>query len=100
MWFMFHVIAATFPNSPTPEDRANYMAWYKSLQHVLPCPGCRMGYKTIIATEPTKLTSRVFANRQSLFKWTVDAHNRVNAKLGKRVHADHQAWYREYDKLR
>lgn len=100
MWFMFHLVAATFPDKPTATDKANYMAFYKSLAHVLPCMGCRKGYAVIIANEPTKLTTRVFSCRQSLFKWTVDAHNRVNAKLKKPIQSNWKAWYREYDNLR
>lgn len=100
MWFMFHLIAATYPVSPTSADKANYLAFYKSLQHVLPCVGCRKGYEIIINSEPTKLSSRTMSTRESLFKWTVDAHNRVNVKLKKPVQSDWKAWYREYDKLR
>lgn len=100
MWFMFHLIAATYPDSPTAADKSKYATFYKSLQDVLPCPGCQQGYQIIITSEPTKLGPRTFNSRESLFKWTVDAHNRVNAKLGKPIHADWQAWYREYDKLR
>lgn len=100
MWFMFHLVAATYPAAPTAADKANYAAFYKSLRHVLPCVGCQQGYATIIGSEPTKLGARTFGTRDALFKWTVDVHNRVNAKLGKPVHADWRAWYREYDKLR
>lgn len=100
MWFMFHLVAATYPEAPTAADKTNFKAFYTSLKHVLPCPGCRVGYNTIITTEPTKMEARVFANRPNLFKWTVDVHNRVNAKLGKPIHADWRAWYREYNKLR
>lgn len=100
MWFMVHLVAATFPEKPTPADRAQYAAFFHSLQHVLPCYGCRKGYETIINTEPTKLTTRTFASRQALFKWTVDVHNRVSAKLGKPIQSDWLAWYREYNKMR
>lgn len=100
MWFMMHLVAATYPDKPAATDKAHFAAFYKSLQHVLPCEGCRKGYRTIIATEPTKLSPRVFASRSSLFKWTVDVHNRVNAKLDKPVHTEWRAWYKEYDKLR
>lgn len=100
MWFMFHLVAATYPEAPTAADKANYKAFYASLANVLPCPGCRTGYKIIITSEATQLSARVFASRPALFKWTVDVHNRVNAKLGKPIHDDWQAWYREYDKLR
>lgn len=100
MWFMVHLVAATYPVAPTATDKAQAMAFYKSLQWLLPCMGCRLGYRAIVGSDPTKLTSRVFASRQSLFKWTVDVHNRVNAKLKKPQNSDWQAWYREYDGLR
>ncbi len=100
MWFMVHLVAATYPEQPTARDREHYAAFFKSLQHVLPCTGCRKGYEIIISTEPTQLTSRVFNSRPALFKWTVDVHNRVNAKLHKRVDANWRAWYKKYDKFR
>lgn len=100
MWFMMHLIAATFPDRPTAADKANFAAFYRSLQNVLPCPGCAAGYRTIITTEPTKLSPRVFGSREALFKWTVDVHNRVNAKLRKPVHSNWRAWYSQYDRLR
>ena len=100
MWFVFHLVALTFPERPTAADKSNFAAFYKSLAHVLPCMGCRKGYETIIHSDPTKLNARVFASPQALFKWTVDVHNRVNAKLKKPVRSDWQAWYREYDKMR
>lgn len=100
MWFVFHLVAATYPTAPTAADKTNYMNFYQSLQHVLPCPGCRVGYRTIITSDPTKLSARTFTGRDSLFKWTVDAHNRVNSKLNKPIYNDWQGWYKEYDKLR
>ncbi len=100
MWFMVHLIAATYPINPTQHDKSNAAAFFKSLQHVLPCGGCRRGYEIILQTENTRLTPEVFASRASLFKWTVDVHNRVNAKLGKPVDPDWRAWYRQYDRLR
>lgn len=100
MWFMMHLVACTFPQHPTDADKTKYMAFYKSLRDVLPCMGCRKGYEIITTTEPTKLVRSVFSSRQSLFKWTVAVHNRVNAKLRKPINEDWQSWYREYDKLR
>lgn len=100
MWFMIHVIAQTFPDAPSTADKAAYLRFYKSLADVLPCGTCREGYARIIVTRPTVLGPTVMLSRHALFKWTVDVHNRVNAKLGKEVNSDWQAWYKEYDKLR
>ena len=100
MWFLIHLIAATYPVAPTSQDKANFATFFHSLQYVLPCMGCRKGYNIIISTEPTRLTPRVFANRQSLFKWTVEVHDRVNKKLNKKVQGDWRQWYNQYDKFR
>ena len=100
MWFLMHLVAATFPLSPTSNDKARYTDFFTSLQAVLPCEGCRRGYNAILTTDPTRLTPRVLSSREALFKWTVDVHNRVNAKLGKPVQPDWQGWFAEYNKLR
>lgn len=100
MWLMVHLIAATYPARPTPEDKERYAAFFNSLRDVLPCEGCRRGYDTILRTVPTQLTPQVFASTQTLFKWTVDVHNRVNAKLGKPVNSNWRHWFRQYDALR
>lgn len=99
-WFTIHLVAAAYPVQPTQQEKDGYEAFFRSLQFVLPCAGCRQGYETIMTSDPTKLTKRVFASRESLFKWTVDAHNRVNAKLKKPVRSNYKAWYQEYDKFR
>ena len=100
MWFMVHVAAATYPQRPTKENAKHFLAFYAGLEHVLPCEGCRKGYAAMLQSGPTKLTPAVLESRNALFKWTVDVHNRVNAKLGKPVRSDWRFWYREYDKLR
>ena len=100
MWFMFHVVALTYPQRPTREDRQHFSSFYTGLKNVLPCEGCRKGYTSMLESGPTKLTPETFASRDALFKWTVDVHNRVNAKLRKPVRSDWKFWFREYDKLR
>lgn len=99
MWLMVHLIAATYPANPTQEDKERYAAFFHSLRDVLPCEGCRRGYDTILRTAPTQLTPQVFATTETLFKWTVDVHNRVNAKLGKPVNPNWRQWFRQYGSL-
>jgi len=98
-WTMVHLAAAAYPPQPTLSDKAAYRAFYESLQHVLPCPGCREGY-TRILKELVPLTDSALADRMALFKWTVDVHNAVNAKLGKRVDNDVLRWYVMYNAMR
>jgi FAD-linked sulfhydryl oxidase len=98
-WAMIHLVAASYPTAPTTRDKRAYEAFYRSLGDVLPCPGCRAGYAHLL-NDTTPLRPEVFADRMSLFKWTVDLHNAVNAKLGKPIDRDVTGWYIKYDKIR
>jgi hypothetical protein len=94
-----HTAALTYPDDPDEDDKRRFFAFYRSLAHVLPCGGCRTGYAYLLAG-PHPLTADVLAGRDALFKWTVDVHNAVNAKVGKPVRPDASAWFRHYDALR
>ena len=98
-WKLIHLAAAAFPENPTNDVRARYAAFFGSLEYVLPCGGCRMGYRALL-NGSLKLSPEVLADRLSLFRWTVELHNAVNVKLGKQVSTDWFAWYRYYDGLR
>jgi hypothetical protein len=64
----------------TEEDKKNYTAFFKSLQNVLPCPACAENFRIKMEKYPPSLE-----NTESLFKWTVDMHNSVNAENGKKI---------------
>jgi mitochondrial FAD-linked sulfhydryl oxidase len=96
-WKFIHMVAAAYPVTPTIQDKHMYRTFFESLGKVLPCPGCQVGYARLASES---LTQAVFADRMSLFKWTVEMHNAVNAKLGKRVDTDVLKWYATYDALR
>lgn len=98
-WKMIHLVAASYPVPATSDDKRAYDAFFRSLGDVLPCPGCRKGYAQLIR-DTVPLRSNVFSDRMSLFKWTVDLHNAVNAKLGKPIDRDVVGWYLRYDAMR
>ena len=100
LWFLLHTMAAAYPDAPTPEDRRHHMAFLRTLPHVLPCAGCRKGMTALSACGPLKLAPNVLRDKFSFFKWTVDLHNAVNAKVGKRVNPDWVFWYRHYTAFR
>jgi hypothetical protein len=62
--------------------------WFEEFLDGLPCPHCRKHFEQFLEKHPPP-----FENRESFFKWTVDAHNHVNGKLGKKE-IDHQEAYR------
>jgi hypothetical protein len=101
MWQAMHMIAATMPEHPTPEQSRHYYTFFSSLANVLPCPGCRAHYSEMIGPGGIlPLTTRVVSSRINLFKWTVAVHDAVNARVGKPHGTRWQTWYRHYDSAR
>jgi len=80
-WHFIHCVALSYPTNPTEADKENYLAFFKSLQNVLPCPACAENFRAKMEKYPPTLE-----NTQTLFNWTVDMHNHVNAENGKRIY--------------
>ena len=97
LWFVIHITALRLPEFPTSADKKHFVSFYESLQHVLPCDGCRIGYKKML--ESTKFGTKDVKNRDTLFAWTVKIHNMVNARLGKNVNNSATFWKRKYMEL-
>lgn len=79
MWHSMHMVALSFPDNPTQEQQEKFRNFYESIANVLPCPTCAANYGKKLKEYPIQLDSR-----DSLFRWTVDIHNMVNKKNGKR----------------
>ena len=89
LWLTIHVMALSAPYTLTADDRAYYELFYtQDVPNSIPCADCRAHYRTHLARLP--LGPRL-GSRQSLFEWTVDLHNRVNASLGKPTYTYEQA---------
>jgi hypothetical protein len=86
-WHFIHVVALSYPDKPSNEDKENYKKFFDSLKYALPCPICREGYKENIKKIPIRLDSK-----RELFNWTVDIHNEVNKKNDKRVLSYEEAY--------
>jgi FAD-linked sulfhydryl oxidase len=79
-WHTIHLVALGYPNAPTYSEKKAAKEFYESLQHLIPCPVCKLHYQAHIKELP--LTPNI-DSKKDLFKWTVDLHNRVNKDLGK-----------------
>ena len=101
LWKLIHIMAANYPLTYDPERAKGYYAFFESLKCTLPCKECRAGYTAFITNEgPLKLRPELFADRETLFLWTTQLHDAVNAKLHKRGVKQGQNWYPRYDALR
>ena len=78
-WHFIHCVALSYPASPTEIDKQNYLAFFKSLENVLPCSSCADNFRKKMEKNPPDLKNSI-----TLFKWTVDIHNSINAENGKK----------------
>jgi hypothetical protein len=85
-WMELHTYALT--ERPTPLGR---VAWLANFADSLPCGECKQSWKVLMRQAGLPQG----ANDTEFFNWTVDRHNDVNRKLGKRVlsHEEARALY-------
>ena len=79
-WHTIHITALGYPSSPTYGQKRAAKEFYESLAILIPCPVCREHYGTYLEKNPI---SPHLDRRDDLFRWTVQLHNEVNARLGK-----------------
>lgn len=85
-WHFIHMVALSFPEEPTEEDKENYLKFLHSLEHALPCSICGEHFKENMEKMPPRLSSK-----REFFEWTVDVHNEVNRLNKKKVISYNQA---------
>ena len=107
-----HSLAAHYPRSPGPYERAHAAAFYRALAALYPCTHCRDDFHAAVAADPPRrvagvtcvllLPARVLMravrarkltdsrsngrrveSREALSVWLCRQHNVVNVKLGK-----------------
>ena len=79
-WKFMHFVSLGYPETPSQEDKRQYKEFYESLQHILPCGACAQNYKLNLQRTPI---DNSLDSRDTLIKWVIDIHNRVNQETGK-----------------
>lgn len=77
-WYFFHSIINTYPNTPTPMQKALYYNIFMLFIKLIPCKSCRKHFVILIKAYPPKMNSR-----DDWDKWGVKIHNKVNLRLKK-----------------
>ena len=80
-WLFLHTITLNF--TPDKHCLKGYMSFFMNLEYVLPCITCRTNYGEIIRKGDLKLTTQVFASRETLVAWLFKVHNLINIRTGK-----------------
>lgn len=83
-WKFIHHIALGYPNNPSENEKNNYKSFFILLGNVLPCNICSEHYYENLLRHP--LTDDVFSSKINLINWTIDMHNEVNKKNGKKIY--------------
>ena len=80
-WNFLHYVSLGYPQEPTENDKRYYKDFYTSLQNVLPCATCQGNYKKNLSELPI---DNALQSRDTLVKWVIDIHNKVNKETNKR----------------
>jgi hypothetical protein len=110
LWPFIHLTALRYDQQELTEDaRQHIRDWFLNLPAFLPCPAC-VPHATrhikefpppffSVAAQKHKTTASLFTEqvplneKQSpLFAWTVEFHNEVNERTGKRIFTLQEAW--------
>tara|TARA_B100001123_G_scaffold165826_1_gene191011 strand:+ start:2442 stop:2888 length:447 start_codon:yes stop_codon:yes gene_type:complete len=83
-WKFLHSITLSYPDNPTLEDKNNHAQFFNNIKNILPCQKCRDHYTQNLQELPVE---QHLENKESLFRWLVDIHNRVNVKNNKREYS-------------
>ena len=81
-WKFLHAITYAYPDQPSKEDKAAMSNLFQLLCLVLPCKKCQEHWAENLKKYPVEPH---LDSRESLTKWLIDMHNRVNQQTGKPV---------------
>ncbi len=79
-WFFLHTIARSYPIKPTVTMQKKYYNFYQDLPLFIPVEALGNSVASLLDKYPV---SPYLGSRDSLTKWTIFLHNKVNTKLMK-----------------
>jgi hypothetical protein len=82
MCHSLHTISFNYPINPDNKTKKQYLNFFMSLQHILPCRYCREICKKNIKSVPLNKTT--MKNRDTLSKWLYNLHEEINRLLNKK----------------
>lgn len=96
-WFFLHTVAHTYPQNPNQVTKRKYYDLIQNLPLFIPQPEIAKYVSELLDKYPV---TPYLTSRESLIRWTVFLHNKVNAALGKKEMGLMDAvakYYAEYD---
>lgn len=79
-WIALHQMLRGYPDKPSPVAQTALKAYVIAMAGVIPCSVCSQHWSELAPTVKT-------GSRYEALKWSIDAHNTVNQRLGKPVYS-------------
>ena len=98
LWHSLHAISFNYPVYPTKEQKLQYLEFFRSLKHVLPCKYCRENYKKNIKTVPLNMST--MKSRETLSRWLYELHEEINTMLHKKSNLTYDQVRTRYEMFR
>lgn len=83
VWAAIHMICLGAPETFSGSDTSGYRAFFTNLPSILPCKKCQEHLRANL--DELSIEGALSGGRETLFRWSVALHNKVNTQLGKRV---------------
>ena len=98
LWHSLHTISFNYPINPTLDQQRQYLLFFKSLRHILPCKYCRENFVKNLKRVP--LTMKTMKNRETLSNWLYLLHEEINTMLGKKSNLTYENVRERYEMFR
>lgn len=85
-WMTLHSTAFAYPESPTTSERDLLTTWLDMFRDTITCPSCRGHFTTLLANYRRQFPN-MLSSRHEFVVFTFRAHNAVNRRLNKPIHA-------------
>jgi len=83
-WFFLETAAIGYPENPSDAEKLAASNLLYSLEHLLPCYGCRVHYSDFLYNYKKEIPMDIIVeNRHSFMKFIVDVHNNVLERTNK-----------------
>lgn len=85
-WMTLHSVATSYPEQPTPSEKALMNSWLDMFADTITCPHCQQHFKDMLANYRARFPN-MLASRQTFSMFTFRAHNAVNRRLNKPMYS-------------
>jgi hypothetical protein len=84
-WMTLHSVSTSYPEKPTPSEKALVSSWLDMFRDTITCPHCKEHFGTMLQNYRMRFPN-MLNSRQDFAMFAFRAHNAVNARLHKPIY--------------